>query len=265
MRRLWLLLFLCLAAWPVEAAERVLALTPHACEMVYAIGAEERLVGAGSYCDYPAEAERLPRVGSHERINVEAALRLKPDLIIVMSRNVAGVATLEKMGVEVAVSSPTSFEALFSDMLKLGELTDHSEQAKAVVTQLQARLQKVRAMPRSGRAVFYEIWPDPIMTAGGSSFITQLIEEAGGRNVFAGIDLPAPHVSVEAVIRAKPQLIVVPLEGRDIRARQQFWRKWLGPDVRMVAIDPDILHRPGPRLLDGLETLQRAISDEALQ
>jgi len=265
MKRVWPFLCVCLAVWPAQAAERVLALTPHACEMIYAIGAEEKLVGAGSYCDFPAEAEKLPRVGSHERINVEAVLRLKPDLIIVMSRNVAGVASLEKMGVDVVVSSPTSFESLFDDMIKLGELTSHTEQAKAATKKLQARLQRVRALPRSGRAVFYEIWSDPIMTAGGASFISQLVEAAGGKNVFSDIGLPAPHVSVESVVRAKPDVIVVPLEGRDIEERQQFWERWLGPNVRIVAIDPDILHRPGPRLLDGLEALQRAISDESLQ
>jgi len=265
MKRIWPLLCICLAVWPAQAAERVLALTPHACEMIYAIGAEEKLVGAGSYCDYPAEAEKLPRVGSHERINVEAALRLHPDLVVVMSRNVAGIETLEKMGVGVVVSSPTSFEMIFADMIKLGELTGHIEQAEVVVKKLQARLQRVRAMPRSGRAVFYEIWSDPIMTAGGASFISQLIEEAGGRNVFADIDLPAPHVSIESVVRAKPDVIIVPLEGRDIQERRQFWERWLGPDVRVAAIDPDILHRPGPRLLDGLEALQQAISDESHQ
>jgi len=258
------MLLICLTAWSAEAAERVLALTPHACEMIYAIGAEDRLVGAGSYCDYPTAAEKLPRVGSHERINVEAALRLKPDLVVVMSRNVAGVETLAKMGVAIAVSSPADFASLFADMLRLGELTDHTAQAEAAVKKLQERLRKVRAMPRSGKKVFYEIWPDPILTAGGPSFISKLIEAAGGSNVFAGINLPAPHVSVESVVRAKPDVIVVPLEGRDIEARQHFWEKWFGRGkIRVIAIDPDILHRPGPRLLDGLEALQRAISSEA--
>ena len=265
MKRVWSLLLICLMVSSAEAAERVLALTPHACEMLYAIGAEDKLVGAGSYCDYPAAAAALPRVGSHERINVEAALHLDPDLVIVMSRNMAGVEALERLGVDIAVSNPTSFEAIFSDMLNLGELTDHREQAEIKVKKLQARLHKVRTMPRSGRAVFYEIWSDPIMTAGGASFISQLIEEAGGRNVFSDIDLPAPHVSVESVVRAKPDVIVVPLEDRDIQERQRFWEKWLGPDIHIVAIDPDVLHRPGPRLLDGLEALQRAISIDLLQ
>jgi ABC-type Fe3+-hydroxamate transport system substrate-binding protein len=148
-------------------------------------------------------------------------------------------------------------------MLKLGELTGHAAQAENTVHKLRKRLSRVRSIPRSGKAVFYEIWPDPLMTAGGPSFITELIKEAGGKNVFADIKLPAPRVSVESVIRAKPELIVVPLEERDVEGRERFWAQWPGLEkVRIVAIDPDILHRPGPRLLDGLEALQQAFAEE---
>jgi len=228
--------------------------------MIYAIGAEDKLVGAGSYCDYPAEAKKLPRVGSHERINLEAALRLHPDLVIVMSRNVAGVDQLEKMGITVVVSNPQSFESIFSDILTLGELTDHTPAAESVVKLLQRRLQKVRSSRGVEIPVFYEVWQDPIITAGGSSFITTLIREAGGRNVFTGIDLAAPHISVESVVRAKPEVIVLPSEGRDFEERKEFWEAWFGKGkVRIVIMDPDLLHRPGPRLMDGLELLQRTL------
>lgn len=259
MKLLWLLL-LTLATWPAYAADRILALTPHACEMIYAIGAEDRLVGAGSYCDYPVAAKNLPRVGSHERINVEAALRLHPDLIVVMSRSVAGVEQLEKMGVIIVVSDPKSFEAIFADMRNLGALTGHVSEAESVVYHLQKRLQKIRNSRGVEVPVFYEVWRDPIITAGGSSFVTTLIHEAGGRNLFADVPLPAPHVSVESVIRAKPQVIVLPSKGGDLKERQQFWEEWLGKDsVHFVSIDPDLLHRPGPRLIDGLELLQQGI------
>jgi len=264
MRLLWLLLSSFLVASPVAAAERLLALTPHACEMLYAIGAGEQVVGAGSYCDYPDAAKKLPRVGSHERINVEAALRLHPDLVIVMSRGVAGIEQLEKIGVTVVVSDPKSVESIFADMRRLGELTGHASEAGAAVIDLQKRLEQVRASVRASRGeevpVFYEVWRDPIITAGGASFITTLIREAGGRNVFEDVPLSAPHVSVESVIRAKPQVIVLPSKDGDTDKRQHFWEAWLGKDtVRFVSIDPDLLHRPGPRLIDGVELLHRAL------
>ncbi len=241
---------------------RILALTPHACEMLYAIGAGDRIVGAVSFCDYPEQAGELPRIGSYERINVEAALRLKPDLAVVISRNVVGVEMLEKMGITVMVSNPDSFESMFTDILKLGDITRRQDAAMALVSDLRKRLQKVRALPRSDVAVFYEVWHDPILTAGGSSFISDLIHEAGGRNIFADIGVETAHVNVEAVIRARPDLIVIPLEQRNLEERRTFWEGWLGKDkVRFASIDPDILHRPGPRLLDGLELLQQALRE----
>jgi len=258
----WLLCALILlSASPAMAAGRILALTPHACEMLYAIGAGPQIVGGSSYCDYPAAALSLPRVSSFDGINVEAALRLHPDLAVVMSRNMSGLEMLERMGVRIVVSNPDGFEDMFADIMKLAAITGHTPQAGKLVGSLRERLAKVRAKERSGTAVFYEIWPDPMLTAGGPGFITDLIREAGGRNVFCAIDVETPHVNVESVLRAGPEVIVVPLEGRSIEERRAFWERWLGKGrVRLVAIDPDLMHRPGPRLLDGLEALQQALS-----
>jgi len=265
MKQLLITLLLAATLLPASATaqtQRIVALTPHACEMLYAIGAGPQLVGAVSYCDYPADAKKLPRIGSYERINVEAALRLQPDIVVVMSRNVTGVVMLEKMGVSIVVSNPTSFEDIFDDMLKLGKLTGHTTEAEAVVLQLRARLQRIRNQPRPETAVFYEVWYDPMITAGGPSFISDLIHQAGGKNIFADINVETPHVNVESVIRAKPELIVIPLEKRNLVERQLFWEKWLGKGkVRFVSIDPDLLHRPGPRLINGLELLQQALQE----
>jgi len=261
-----LLLFLLFLPGLAQAApaHRILALTPHACEMLYAIGAEQQLVGGVAYCDYPAAALKLPRIGSYNRVNVEAALRLKPDVAVVMSRNVTGVTQLEAMGVRIVVSNPAGFDGLFSDLLMIGELTNHQVQAGELVTQLRRRLQRVRTMPRSDTPVFYEVWYDPLLTAGGPSFISDLIHEAGGRNVFAKLNVETPHVNVEAVARAKPALIVIPLEQRNVAERRTFWEHWLGKgNVHFVAINPDLLHRPGPRLMDGLEALQKALQQSA--
>jgi len=239
---------------------RMIALAPHVCEMLYAIGAASSIVGAVSYCDYPAEAKKLPRVGSYQGVDVEAALRLQPDIAVVTGRNVKGVLQLEKLGVTIVVSNPTSFEGVFHDMLMLGRLTGHQQEAEAVVRQQRERLQRVRAKPASHRRLFYELWSDPLLTVGGVSFIDALIREAGGVNVFSRLNIDTPHVNVESVIRAKPEMIIIPDENRDITRRKAFWRKWLGNDhLSFAVINPDLLHRPGPRLIDGLERLQQLL------
>ena len=243
--------------------ERILALTPHACEMLYAIGAGSQTVGAVSYCDYPEAAKELPRIGSYQGIHVEAALRLHPDAAIVLNRTVKGVAQLEQMGVKIIVSNPADFEAVFQDMLRLGKLTGHEQKSTELVQQQRLRLQQVRLRPASHVRVFYELWHDPLMTAGGSSFISAMIVAAGGENVFADVKLETPHVNVESVLRARPEVIIIPLEKRNIEQRKAFWKHWLGQSgVRFAAINPDLLHRPGPRLIDGLELLQQALQAE---
>jgi len=260
--RFFYLSVLCLLPAMLSAAplQRVLALTPHACEMLYAIGAGEQIVGGVSYCDYPAAALKLPRVGNYLGVNVEAALRLKPDAAIVLNRNVNGVSQLEKMGIKIIVSNPLDFEAVFQDMLRLGRMMGHDQQAIALVKEQRQRLQRVRQQPASHIRVFYELWHDPIITAGGPSFITAMISAAGGENIFADVDLETPHVNVESVIRANPEIIIIPLEKRNIEERKAFWQHWLGKgNIRFAAINPDVLHRPGPRLIEGLELLQQAL------
>jgi len=239
--------------------KRIIALSPHACEILYAIGAESQLVGGVSYCDYPKQAKALPRVGNYQRINVEAALRLKPDAVVVMSRQVTGVHKLAQLGVKIIVSNPLNFDMIFDDILKLGRLTGHRQQSQTLVNTLRQRLTRIEQAKPSHVRVFYEIWGDPLITAGKPSFITDLIEKAGGVNVFGSIKLESPHVNVEAVIRAKPDIIVIPQESRNIAERKAFWKKWLhGQAIRFVVVNPDLLQRPGPRLLDGLTFLHQA-------
>jgi len=262
--KIWLMLFfLWLPVVHAQTFERILALTPHVCDMLDAIDATSKVVGVVSYCDDPKKDHLLPEVGSYKGIHVESALRLKPDVAIVLNRAVRGVAQLEQAGVHIVVSNPESFDDIFSDILMIGDLTGHQAQAKVLVNKQRQRLQVVRQHRSPHVRVFYELWSKPMLTVGGRGFIHQLIQEAGGDNVFAHIPLEAPRVNVESVIRAKPRLIIVPLEKRDLHEREIFWWRWLGKgQVRIVAMNPDLLHRPGPRLLEGLEQLQITFSRE---
>jgi len=244
-----------------EKFERILALSPHVCEMLYAIGAASQIVGAVSYCDYPADAQALPRIGSYQGINIEAALRLKPDIAIVINKHVKGVMQLKKMGIKIITSNPQSFDDIFHDILALGELTGHQLEAVTLIRQQRIRLKRIRQKVMSQHRVFYELWPDPLLTIGKPSFINALIHEAGGHNVFSNIPLETPHVNIESVIKAQPDIIIIPLEKRSMQERQLFWEKWFGKKhVRFASINPDLLHRPGPRLIDGLETLQQILN-----
>ncbi len=254
------LLWLC-ATSPAIAAERILALAPHACEILYAIGAEKDVVGAVSYCDYPDAAKSLPRVGAYNRINVEAALALKPTMAIVLDMQTPGIKQLEALGVTIIQSYPQKVDEVLRDIRRIGQLTGHHKQALQLANDLQHRLGKLDIQHQQ-TPVFYEIWADPLITAGQHTFIHDVLKRMGLRNVFGDVQLEAPRVNIEAVIAAKPKVIIVPSEKRDVKKRTIFWRKWLGDDIRVISVNPDLLHRPGPRLLDGMEYLSKALHHE---
>jgi len=245
----------------VFAVERILALAPHACEILYAIGAGKEVVGAVSYCDYPKAAKTLPRVGAYNRINVEAALALKPTMAIVLDTQTPGIKQLEIMGITIIQSYPQKVADVLNDIRRIGLLTGHKKQASKLANNLQHRLDKLQNQ-QTKIPVFYEIWADPLLTAGQHTFIDDVLTQLGLFNVFGDVALEAPRVNVEAVIAAKPQIIIVPSENRDLKKRTAFWRKWLGKDIRVITVNPDLVHRPGPRLLDGMEYLQEQLNVE---
>lgn len=249
-----------LIASPAMAAGRILALTPHACEMLYAIGAGDEVVGAGEYCDFPQAVRSLPRVANHRQVYVEAALRLRPGMAVGLRKNLPGMSRLQADGVILISSNPLTVRDMLSDMIRLGSISGHEAGAEAAVHALKLRMQAMQ-VNRAGDPprVYYEIWHDPLMAAGGSSLISSVLDELGLVNVFADVRLEGPRVSVESVLLARPDIIMLSSES-DIPAREAFWRKWFGNHPpRFVIVHADLLHRPGPRLIDGMEALQAAL------
>lgn len=261
LKRLFVLLLCLCAVSPAVAAERILALAPHACEILYAIGAGKDVVGAVSYCDYPEAAKKLPRVGAYNRINVEAAVALKPTMAIVLDIKTPGIKQLETLGVKIIQSYPKLVDDVLSDIRHIGEATRHYKQATQLANHLQQRLDKLESS-RTQISVFYEVWPEPLLTAGNNTFIHDVLKRIGLKNVFGDVQLEAPRVNVEAVIAAKPQIVIIPSEKRNVHERSLFWKKWLGKDIRVISVNPDLVHRPGPRLLDGMEYLQQELNLE---
>lgn len=254
---------LLLFATPGLAAERILALTPHACEILFAVGAGDDVVGAGEYCDYPDAVRAIPRIANHRQVYVEAALRLQPDMAVGLHDNLPGVGRLQREGVRFVASNPLSVQDMLSDMLRIGRLSGHENEARAAVELLRLRLQAMRqARPALHPRVYYEIWHDPLMAAGGASLISSVLDELGLVNVFADVPLEGPRVSVESVLLARPDIIMLSSQS-DIPAREAFWHRWFGDRTpRFVIADADRLHRPGPRLIEGMEALQSALRGE---
>ena len=259
MRLLWLCIFVCLSAWPVQAAERILALSPHACELLYAIDAGVEVVGVSAYCDYPEMVKNRPVIANYSRLFSEASLRLKPTLVIASNPTLKGLQKLKQHGVRVMVTHPENLQDIFDDLIRLGKQTGHEQKANKLVGQMQERLVAVQNLTTKRLRVFFEVWSDPLMTEAGGSFITQVLSAAGGDNVFSENHAETMRLNVESVVRADPEVIIIPSRSGNIESRKIFWKQWL-PDARVIAINPDLVSRPGPRIVDGIVQLQQQLS-----
>lgn len=246
-----------------QPARRIVSLAPHATELLFAAGAGERLVGAVEYSDFPEPARRLPRVGSHARLDLEAIAALKPDLAVgwVSGNSPAHIARLRALGIPVHLAEPTRIDDIATSLERYGELAGTVAAARTAAADVRDRLRQLRSGHESRPAVrvFYEIWTQPLTTVGGGQIISDVIRLCGGENVFAELKSLAPAVSVEAVLAADPEAIVA--SGMDT-ARPEWlddWRRWRGMTAakrnNLFFVPPDLIQRPTPRLVEGAERL----------
>ncbi len=250
-------------------ATRVVSLAPHVTELLFAIGAGERVVGVTAFSDYPPAANALPKVGGLYALDVERIVALKPDLVVAWRSGTseAELAQLERVGLAVFRSEPRTLDDVATTMERLGVLTGDAAQATAAASDFRAQVAALRSTyaSRTPVRVFYQVWNDPLMTVGGPQLITQVIELCGGRNVFASLSMLSPVVDAEAVIASDPQLIVTSAENADHARDIAAWSRWSGVSAvrakRYLFLDPALITRHTPRVLLGAAQLCRAIDE----
>ncbi len=246
-----------------KPAQRVVSLAPHLTEMLFAAGAGARIVGTIEYSDYPEAAEKIPRIGSSAGLDLEAILGLRPDLIVVWkSGNPARqVERLHELGFPVYVSEPRRLADIAASIERLGKLAGTDAVAHRAAREFRVGLDALRARQgtRPRVRVFYQVLDPLLITVNGQHMISDILQLCGGENVFAGLPALAPRVDLEAVLTADPEAIIVggtAAVWRDWLAR---WRAW--PQLRAVQRDNlflipvDIVHRHGPRILQGAEAI----------
>lgn len=244
-------------------AKRIVALAPHIAESLFAAGAGDKLVGTVDYSDYPPEAKKVARVGGYSRVDLEAVAALKPDLVLAWEsgNNMPQIGKLKALGLTVHVSQPNKMENVADQLVRMGQLAGTEAAANAAAERFRKRLEGLRAANANKPKVrvFYQIWKSPLMTVGGPQIISDAILLCGGDNVFGHLKQMAPTVSVEAVLEADPEAIVATGMGDAKPEWLHDWDKW----TRMTAvkrdnlfhINPDIMQRHTPRILDGAEKL----------
>jgi iron complex transport system substrate-binding protein len=224
---------------------------------LFALGLGDKVVGVTDYCDYPPEALNKTKVGGYANPDIEKIVALNPDLILAGYGNpIEVVYTLAGLGLTVFGIKTTDLADLLNDIRRVGEITDKEVEAQALTSAMESRIQAVtnqteelEQMPR----VFYIVWHDPLWTAGSGTFINELIEKAGGVNIFGNVT-GYPMVSIEDVLARNPEIIIASEWSYDwAQNATELASTNASQTGRIYTCDDNLVQRPGPRLVEGLE------------
>ena len=245
-------------------AERILSLGPHITENLFSAGAGDKVAGVVEYSDYPPEAQKIQSLGGgYGAINLEAVLALSPDLVVAWqtANNRESVEQIAAWGYPVYYSEPRTFEDIIENIEELALLAGSTDRIHPPVAALRAELQQVRAGfgAKPVQTVFYQIWDNPLITLNGDHYLSRVLELCGARNVFADLPIIAPRVSVEAVIRANPDIIIASsVDGR--APDMSSWKRWNSLKAAaardaFLFIDGSVMHRHTARMIMGIRGL----------
>lgn len=242
-----------------QPAQRIVSLAPHATELIFAAGGGERIVGTVGYSDYPAAALKIPRVGSHQQIDVERIIALKPDLLVVWlhGNSERQLEHVRKLGIPFYFSEPKKLADIPTSVERLGVLMGTEQKASKVAIAQRAELARLDSQYRHRPTVrmFYQVWGKPLYTLNGGNIMSDAIRLCGGENVFAKLPIPAPTVSVESVLLENPEVMMTGDRQAEKSGGLEMWKSY--PNLLAVkkdnlfSVDADLVNRAGPRLIEG--------------
>lgn len=253
---------------PAEV-ERAVSLAPNLTEITFAVGAGDKLVGVTTFCNYPAEAQKIQKIGDTQTPNIENIIALKPQVVLVSTASqVENVSrTLEAQGIAVFVTNPNSLGDIYKSIYQIGEIFGKDEKARQVVGDLKRRVADVEAATDSAEdvKVFLQISKEPLFTVGKDSFMTDLINRAGGASVTANIETAYPKISKETAFALSPEAIILSDSEDNREPNDVFTNSPAVKNGKVFKIDADLISRPAPRIVDALEQIARALRPESFQ
>ena len=258
------------------APKRIISLAPNVTEILFSLGLDQEVIGVSIHCNFPDKAKTRERVGSYVSLDLERILTLRPDLIIATG---AGnmremVERLEKLGFPTYVIFPKDFDGILASIHHLGQIVNRAQEAREIVQGVERRKGRVieltQGVPRP--RVFLQIGEAPMVTVGKGSFADDLIRLAGGENVAAFEERMYPRWGMEEVLRRSPQVVLISSmnpKSNYQRVIQEEWSRWKTipavRDGRIHLIDSDLIDRPSPRIIDGLEAMTSLFHPEVFR
>lgn len=246
-----------------QRIDRAVSLAPNLTEMIFAVGAGDRLVGVTTFCDYPAEAKSIQKVGDTQTPNIERIISLQPQVVFVSTASQLESFTdvLDERGIAVFVTDAASLDHVFKHLLQLGEIFGTGDQADKLVNDLQERVARIRQSTAASEPVrvFLQISNEPLFTIGKDSFVTELISTAGGISVTANVPGGYPRLSKETASAMNPDVIILSDSDDNKEPNAAFVNSSAVRSGAIFRIDPDIISRPGPRSVDALESIAKLL------
>lgn len=251
---------------------RIVSLAPSITETLFALGLDPEIVGVTDFCNYPGAALSKPKVGSFISLSAEKIVSLNPDLILATAdgNRKESVEQLVRLGLPVYTVSPSNLNQTFRMISTIGRMTGREKEAQSLVHKLQQRVRHVTTI--TGRLprpkVFFQVGLDSLVTVGRDTFLNELIALAGGMNISGEETVRYPRYSIERVITAAPDIVIVTsMKGEgSFEQVKKNWLRWSSlPAVRkgrIYLMETDLVFRPSPRIVDGLEELTRLIHPE---
>nr|WP_315445949.1 cobalamin-binding protein [uncultured Pseudomonas sp.] len=265
MRQLWLALLLLAASAPALASLRVASLAPSLSEIVVELDSADLLVGVLDAGERPAAIAGVPSVGRYGQLDMEQLLSLKPDLLLLWPGSVGPAQRdqLKRLNIPTFVAEPHSLEQLSGQIEAIAAQLGRPERGQKLAADLRKRLDGLRQRYRRDTPlkVFYQVWDKPLYTVGGGQIISDALQVCGARNVFADLSLPAPQVSIEAVLQRNPEVILA-----SDQAQLDAWKSW--PQVaavmqgKLLLVTDKGLERPSGQMIDATAKLCHLIAPD---
>jgi iron complex transport system substrate-binding protein len=244
-------------------AKKVVSLVPATTEILFAIGAGEKVIGLTEFCNYPEETKDVEKIGgfSGASVSIEKIILLQPDIVFVSAdMHFRIIDLLNQVGIKSFSLEPKNMEDIFSSITMIGQLTDCEDGAFKTILQMKKKIEqaKVLSMMKEKVSVFWEIWNNPLMTSGANTFINEAIELSGGKNIFDDVASSWPEVSTEQVIMRNPKWIMsdntygMNITQEALRQRPGWSMIDAVRNNRIGMINADMIMRAGPRLADAI-------------
>lgn len=249
--------------------ERIVSTVPSNTEIIYAVGKGQNLVGDSIYCNYPEQALEVEKIGDYNGPNLELIIGMKPDVVFSSWLADDVLSQLESAGIKVILLNPGNLTQIYDSIELIGEVLGAKPEAATLISDMKSKqegiIQKVKGY--SAKSVFYEVWNEPLMTAGPGSFLDELITLSNGMNIAGDTKSAYPEYSLETLISKNPQVYITSDDGfktaEDIFSRDGYSNIEAIKTGQLFMLNQDIISRPGPRIIEGLELVARAIHPEA--